>query len=129
MNTKLILIPLLGMLTMAGSCREAVREDDAAGKALQYPARITVEEPFAGQPNEFCTVIRMVAGYEIGEETDKACLLDVCLGDDESSPLAINLGDAEQPVMAAYTLAHVFESPEAALAYGLTHGIVDVQLP
>lgn len=128
---KFAIIPLgmLILISLAGSCnRHEGSSDDAVetGAALRNMAKISADDPFEGQPNEFCTVIRMLPASDIGSKTDQYCLLDVCLDDDETTILSIDLGDGEEQIIAAYKLIKVFETTDEAKQYASQHNIVDV---
>jgi hypothetical protein len=128
---KLAFIPvvMLTLISIAASCnRNSGGSDEAleTGAALRNMAKISADDPFEGQPNEFCTVIRKLPASDIGSTSDQYCLLDVCLDDDETTILSIDLGDGEEQIMAAYKLIKVFQSAEEAQQYALKYRIVDV---
>ncbi|MBK8489025.1 MAG: hypothetical protein KBF51_11205 [Chitinophagales bacterium] len=100
-------------------------------------ARITAENPFENQPNEFCTIIRKLEVLQyapnLSEEElnasphpPKYCLLDICLDDDETSVHMINLGDEKEQIMTAYKVITLFPSADSARVYATQYKIVDV---
>jgi len=120
---------ILAILSISASCNKNGSSGESANNENNIEnnrAKITADNPFEGQPNEFCTVIRRVPGQEIGESEDAYCLIDVCLDEDETTIYSINLGTIEEPVLAAYKLIKVFETPQAALEYAGQFSIVDV---
>jgi hypothetical protein len=129
MRLAIIPIGMLTLISIAGSCnRSSTSSDDAveSGAALRNMAKISAEDPFEGQPNEFCTIIRKLPASDIGTNTDQYCLLDVCLDEDETTVLSIDIGDGEEQIIAAYKLIKVFQSAEEAQQYAREYKIVDV---
>lgn len=125
-----LLAILFIFISVAASCKHSQKQAEDAllegGAALLYEARITEDEPFKNQPNDFCTVIRQLPAFELGDSIDRYCLLDICLDDDEQSLLTIDLGDSEESITANYTLAKVFLTAEEAMQYAHQYGIKDV---
>ncbi|HCK21220.1 MAG TPA: hypothetical protein DHW15_03385 [Bacteroidetes bacterium] len=118
------------LLSLAASCHRG--GDSNSGSTMPSVgdnlSKISADDPFEGQPNTFCTVIRKVAAAELGKKQDCICLLDVCLDEDEAPVYSVNLGTAEEPVLAAYKLIKIFDSRQDALAYAAEYQIVDVVL-
>ncbi len=115
------------VLSIAASCnRNNSGNGNSGAAAADNFSKIDATAPFEGQPNNFCTVIRKVAASELGKEQDCICLLDVCLDEDETPVYSVNLGTAEEPVLAAYKLIKIFDSRQEALSYAAEYQIVDV---
>lgn len=100
-------------------------------------ARITANNPFENQPNEFCTVIRKLEVLQYAPNTSeeelnasphppKYCLLDVCLDADETSVHMLNLGDESEQIMSAYKVICIFPNADSAVAYASRYKIIDV---
>lgn len=124
MNLSRILLLLLAITSLAASCHRS--GSDETSDVVDNTATITADDPFKGQPNTFCTVIRRVPAQEINRDSSMVCLLDVCLDDEEIPVYSINLGTNDDPVMAYYKLIKVFESPAEAMVYAVEFGIQDV---
>jgi hypothetical protein len=146
MKKTLIVFSLLSAFFVAACGRktnEQGNEENTTGNEVEITqpvikdkTLITPEDPFKNQPNEFCTVIRMldISYYAPDKTVDdvsafpkKYCLLDVCLEVTNPNSLSVNLGEGDEVVTTAYELIKVFESEAEAKAYAGKFGIVDVK--
>ena len=118
-----------GVLSLSVSCNRSSDNSETyeqGGAALKNMSKVDPEDPFSGQPNNLCTVIRILPATDIAEPEDKYCLLDVCLDAGEESLLTVDLGDGEDHAMAAYKLIKVFSTADEARQYAAQYQIIDV---